>query len=73
MSCIKRAYSVALTSAVAAGEPVYLDTPEVNPAALVLAKRHGMNPVFETARMYTCSFPDLPLDRLFGVTSFELG
>jgi len=32
-----------------------------------------MKPVFETARMYTGAAPDLPLPKLFGVTSFELG
>jgi len=55
------------------GTPVFLDTPEVNPAAVALAERHGMRPVFETARMYTQGAPDLPLDRIFGVTSFEIG
>jgi len=29
--------------------------------------------VFETARMYTGAAPQLPLRRLFGVTTFELG
>jgi ribosomal protein S18 acetylase RimI-like enzyme len=53
--------------------PVYLDVPEVNEAAVALAGRHGMQVVFETARMYSGSFPDLPMQRLFGVTSFELG
>jgi hypothetical protein len=32
-----------------------------------------MTAVFETARMYTGKSPDLPMARLFGVTSFELG
>jgi hypothetical protein len=32
-----------------------------------------MTSVFETARMYTKRAPDIPLTRLFGVTSFELG
>jgi ribosomal protein S18 acetylase RimI-like enzyme len=55
------------------GAPIFLDTPEVNPAAVDLAKRHNMTLVFETARMYTGKTPDLPLNRLFGVTTFELG
>ncbi len=63
----------ALKGSAPAGAPVFLDTPSVNPAALALAERHGMTPVFETARMYTIKNPDLPLDRLFGVTTFELG
>ncbi len=55
------------------GAPVFLDTPEPNSAALDLAKRHHMHPVFETVRMYTREDPGLPIDRIFGVTSFELG
>ena len=55
------------------GAPVFLDTPAVNSAAIDLAKRHKMVVAFETARMYTGSIPDLPMNRLFGVTTFELG
>ncbi len=55
------------------GANVYLDVPEPNEAALRLAKRYGMEPVFETARMYTRPAPDVPLARLYGVTTFELG
>lgn len=56
-----------------ASTPVFLDIPEPNAAALALVMRHGMRAAFETARMYTGRFPDLPIGRLFGVTSFELG
>jgi len=55
------------------GAPMFLDTPEANPAALALAKRHEMTPVFETARMYKNGAPEMRLDRCFGVTTFELG
>jgi ribosomal protein S18 acetylase RimI-like enzyme len=51
----------------------YLDVPEPNAAAVDLARRLGMEPGFETARMYTGPAPELPLDRIFGVSSFELG
>ena len=57
----------------AAGGDVILDTPEANPAAVALAGRHGLTPVFETARMYRGGDPGLPAARIFGVTSFELG
>lgn len=57
----------------AIGEPLILDTPENNPAAIDLAKRHGMKEVFGCARMYCGSAPNLPWDRIFGVTTFELG
>jgi GNAT superfamily N-acetyltransferase len=55
------------------GAPIFLDTPAVNSAAVALAKRHNMTVVFETARMYTGKNPDVPLNRVFGVTTFELG
>jgi len=64
---------MALAANVPAGGEVFLDIPEVNADALDLVRRHGMHPVFETARMYTGAQPDLPTGRLFGVTSFELG
>ena len=53
--------------------PLFLDVPESNAAAVRLAEAHGMQPVFETARMYLGPAPDEPIGRVFGVTSFELG
>jgi GNAT superfamily N-acetyltransferase len=53
--------------------PVFLDSPEPHQAAVRLATRHGMAPVFETARMYRGPAPDLPLSRIYGITTFELG
>ncbi|NJP12450.1 MAG: GNAT family N-acetyltransferase [Leptolyngbyaceae cyanobacterium RU_5_1] len=64
---------IALTATTPAGAPIYLDVPEINAAAVNLAEHYEMKPVFETARMYTQAAPDLPYDRLFGVTTFELG
>ena len=55
------------------GEPIFLDVPEVNRGAVALAARAGMSPVFETARMYTKRPPDTPMNRVYGVTTFELG
>jgi hypothetical protein len=57
----------------APGAPVFLDTPEANAAAVALAQRFRMTPVFETARMYKNGAPEMRLDRCFGVTTFELG
>lgn len=57
----------------AGGQPLFLDIPEVNSAAVTLAERLGMRPVFETARMYLGDPPDVPLDEVFGITTFELG
>ena len=55
------------------GEMLFLDPPEPNTAAVALARRHGLTPVFETARMYCGPAPVLPLDRIYSITSFELG
>jgi len=63
----------ALLATVPSGALVQFDTPAVNAQAIALARSLGMSPVFETARMYTGAAPQLPLERLFGVTSFELG
>ena len=54
-------------------EPFFLDIPEPNEAAGRLVERFGMSPVFETARMYTGEPPPEPVNRIFGVTTFELG
>lgn len=63
----------ALKAKAPAAAPIFLDTPEVNQAAVDLASRHDMTACFETARMYAGKKPDLPLDKIFGVTTFELG
>lgn len=63
----------ALAGAASGTEPVSLDLPEPNAAAVALARRHGMRSVFETARMYTGVAPAVPMERLYGVASFELG
>jgi hypothetical protein len=67
-----------VTGRVAPGSVIFLDVPgeSRNPAAARLARRHGMHKVFETARMYRMRSGgewDLPLERWFGVTTFELG
>jgi GNAT superfamily N-acetyltransferase len=56
-----------------AGAPLFLDVPEPNAAARALAEEHSMRPVFQTVRMYNRRDPKLPLSRIFGITSFELG
>ncbi len=64
---------LALRSKVKPSEPVYLDIPEVNQDAVTVADKYNMKVSFETARMYRGEMPDLPFNRLFGVTSFEIG
>ncbi|MCE5294111.1 MAG: GNAT family N-acetyltransferase [Chlamydiales bacterium] len=53
--------------------PIYLDVAECNPLALQLAQKYSGKKVFETARMYTGTTPSAPLNKTFGITSFELG
>lgn len=63
----------ALCARLPEGATIYLDLPEPNRAAVDLATRRGMQPAFETARMYAGGRAELPLQRIFGITSFELG
>jgi GNAT superfamily N-acetyltransferase len=55
------------------GEDVFLDVPRPNSEGVQLAKSFGMQPVFSTVRMYTKLAPKLSLEKIFGVTTFELG
>lgn len=72
-SDIAEALYLALTATVPEQSEIFLDIPEPNAAGLQLAQQFNMSPVFETARMYTKDFPKLPLHKIFGITSFELG
>lgn len=56
------------------GEQFYLDIPVPNAAAVALVQDRKMTLVFHTARLYSTRDPvPLPLDEIFGVTTFELG
>jgi Acetyltransferase (GNAT) domain len=57
----------------AGGSEIFLDVPSINLDAISLAQDLGLAPVFETARMYTGAITPLRLERIFGVTTFELG
>ena len=63
----------ALAAQLPPGARVQLDIPAVNADAVALVAAHGLAPVFQTARMYNGAAPALPVERLYGVTSFELG
>ncbi|WP_306261139.1 GNAT family N-acetyltransferase [Pararhizobium sp. IMCC21322] len=52
---------------------VSLDVPEGNQAAMDLARSAGLQPVFQTARMWKGDKPDPQTRRTFGLASFELG
>ncbi len=55
------------------GEDVFLDIPVINAAAMQMAADHHTEYVFECGRMYYGNFPILPTDKIFGITTFELG
>jgi GNAT superfamily N-acetyltransferase len=57
----------------AAGEPVFLDVPEINESAMQMVSDKGMKEVFGCARMYFGNKPLLPDAHIYGVTTFELG
>ena len=57
----------------AVGGPLFLDAPENNPSAMALVAHHQMVEVFGCARMYLGQPPVLAHERIFGVTTFELG
>lgn len=57
----------------AQGQKIFLDVPAINKPAHDLIQKFGLNPVFETARMYKGQPPTQQLQKVFGVTSFELG
>ncbi|QNS03015.1 GNAT family N-acetyltransferase [Streptomyces xanthii] len=66
--------AAALFDALAPAEgPVALDVPDVNRAAVALAEERGLAAGFETARMYTGPVRPHHAERVFGVTSLELG
>jgi len=71
-SAAKALYN-ALSASIPAGDPIYLDVPQSNSDAVALAKKLGMHGVFETARMYLGTPRDCELNRIYGITTFELG
>ncbi|GAA1694824.1 GNAT family N-acetyltransferase [Microbacterium sediminicola] len=68
-----RALLADLVAEVPDSETVFLDPPTTNPEALALVAELGMDPVFETARMYRGPALDLPIGEVFGISTFELG
>jgi GNAT superfamily N-acetyltransferase len=55
------------------GDTLFLDIPEANPYALQMVQSLGMKSVFKTARLYKGGIPALPLENIYGITSFEFG
>ena len=67
------ARSLILALAEKAGGRVAVDVPLPNQPAVDLLDSLGMERGFETARIYRGHAPELPLAKIFGVTSLELG
>ncbi|ABB58145.1 GNAT family N-acetyltransferase [Synechococcus elongatus] len=64
---------LALQSQIPESQPIFWDIPTVNTAAIAFATEQGFTSMFDTARMYRGAAPDISLNRLYGVTSLELG
>lgn len=62
-----------LVNSVEESVPIFLDIPETNTLAVELVNKYSMKKGFSTARMYTKESPKLPIDKIFGVTTFEVG
>jgi GNAT superfamily N-acetyltransferase len=62
-----------MRAAAGEGTSVFLDVPHANAEAVSLARAQLEAPVFETARMYRGGRPPEDVNRVFGVTTFELG
>ena len=57
----------------AEGELVYLDIPEINKGATELVNKYNAKYVFECARMYYGDIPKTNFEKVYGITTFELG
>lgn len=53
--------------------PIFIDIPSSNLFAQKLIEKYKMYPVFEIARMYNKIFPNVAINKIFGVTTLELG
>ncbi len=56
-----------------AGESLFIDVPMINQAAIDLIKSYNTTNVFECARMYYGKAPDVKIDKIFGMTTLEVG
>lgn len=55
------------------GEQLYIDIPVCNEAAVEMVSEYEAEYVFECARMYYGAPPTIDMNKVFGITSFELG
>lgn len=57
----------------AQGQQVYIDIPYSHQNAVELLEKYDAKPIFECARMYYGTPPTLALEKIYGLTSLELG
>lgn len=50
-----------------------LEIPVVNKGAVNLVKKYEAKYIFECARMYYGEKPKIDIDKVYGITTFELG
>lgn len=55
------------------GEEIFLDVIEDNLEAMRLVNYYKLDKVFTTARMYTKQAPNINIQHIYGITTFELG
>lgn len=54
-------------------QPVFMDVPKTNAQATELMAASDAIPLFSNCRMYKGLFPKLPLQKIYGVTTLEMG
>ncbi|WP_299486310.1 GNAT family N-acetyltransferase [Acaryochloris sp. IP29b_bin.137] len=54
-------------------QPIFMDVPTLNHQAKQLMKAVDAIPLFSNCRMYKGTFPQLPLQEIYGVTTLEMG
>jgi GNAT superfamily N-acetyltransferase len=54
-------------------DSVFLDIPTINENAMNLVRNYDGKYIFECARMYHGQAPNIPINHIYGITSFELG
>jgi len=64
-------YKACLNSVI--GEPLYIDVPMINEEAVSIIQKYDAKYVFECARMYYGQPPKIDVNKIYGVTTFELG
>ncbi len=64
-------YKACLNSVI--GHPLYLDVPTINKNAMHIVSMYDAHYVFECARMYYGNAPNIDMNKVYGITTFELG